>query len=54
MAESVGVGDCDGLSIELHAEIPPDAAEPDRLAIAIRIPFDVLRTLLPPATGEPQ
>ena len=43
MAESIGAGNCDGLSIELHSEIPPDAAEADRLTIEIRIPFDVLR-----------
>lgn len=53
MAESIGVGDCAGLSVELHTEIPLDAAEPDRLAVAIHISSDVIRALLPPATGEP-
>lgn len=53
MAESIGVSSCDGLSIELHTEIPPDAAEADRLVIEIRIPFDVIRAFLPLVTGEP-
>lgn len=53
MAESIGVSNCDGLSIELHTEIPPDAAEADQLVIEIRVPFNAIRALLPPVTGEP-
>jgi hypothetical protein len=48
LAESVGIaglGDLRGLSMSLHLEIPPDAIEPDRLAVELRIPWEVVREL---------
>ena len=54
MVESIrvtGLGDVDGLSVSLHLETPPDAEQPDRLAVELRIPCHVIRELAVPDCG---
>src|SRR5260370_36917186 len=47
-----GLGDVDGLSVSLHLETPPDAEQPDRLAVELRIPCHVSRELAVPDCGH--
>jgi hypothetical protein len=42
---SIGLGEADGLSVSLHLETPPGAADPDRVAVELRIPYSVLAEL---------
>ncbi len=49
VVRSVGVSDCAGLSGSLCLEIPSGATEPDRLAIEVRVPLELLGQLTTPA-----
>lgn len=54
LAESIrvtGLGDVAGVSVSLHLETPPDAEQPDRLAVELRIPCQVIRELAVPDCG---
>ena len=48
MAESIGVSSSGGLSVSVHLETAPGALSPDRLAVNVLIPLDVLCDLMPP------
>jgi len=53
VTECVGAGDSAGLSVSLRLETPPGAAEPDRLAIQVRIPLAMIGQLTAAAADRP-
>jgi hypothetical protein len=53
MCESIGVSRADGLSVSIHLESAPDAPSPDRLAVTVLIPLDILGTLTPSSLTDP-
>lgn len=48
MPELIGVSSVDGLAVSVNLESAPGALPPDRLAVNVLIPLDVLRSLTPP------
>jgi len=53
VCESIGVSRADGLSVSIHLESAPDAPLPDRLAVTVLIPLDILGSITPSSLIDP-